>query len=276
MTTFDEPLTKCNICGSENIYHYHTAGEKVNIYRCKNCSIQFMNPQYSDQYLKEYYSDYIIDEPEWEEPLVYCHNYYLSIVEKYVQKGRLLDVGAGKGYLLEAAIGRGWETEGYDIDLELTKKLNKKYNVNIYCGDFESAISGNEAYSAVTLHQVIEHIKNPLPYLKKIHQILKPAGILLIVLPNIQSRSAIFKLALEKLGIRKKNIGAYYDTSHHMFYYTPSSLCKMVESCGFKVEYMKSGHAARADQSKLKRFMMRNVGDRILWKSTFLAICRKI
>ena len=275
MKSFDKPLSKCLLCQSVDIYHYHTAADDIKIFKCRNCGVQFMNPQYSDEYLNKYYSGYIIDEPEWEEPLVYCHNYYLSIVEKFGKKGRLLDVGAGKGYLLEAAISRGWEAEGYDVDAELTNRLSKKYNINVYNGDFEKLKLENEVFFAVTLHQVIEHLKNPIPYLKKIQQILSPGGILLLVQPNIHSRSAMFKLSLERLGLRKKNIGAYYDTSHHLFYYTPKTLKRLVESFGFKVVYMKSGHAARPNQSELKRFMLRNFGDRILWKSTFLAVCVK-
>jgi len=275
MKSFDTPLSKCLLCSSEDIYHYHTVADDIKIFKCRNCGMQFMNPQYSDVYLNEYYSGYIIDEPEWEEPLVYCHNYYLSIVEKFIKKGNLLDVGAGKGYLLEAAISRGWKTEGYDVDTELTNRLSNKYNINVYTGDFEKLELENETYSAVTLHQVIEHLKNPIPYLEKIKQILKSGGILFLVQPNIQSRSALFKLSLERLGIRKKNIGAYYDTSHHLFYYTPKTLKRLVKGFGFKIKYMKSGHAARPNQSGFKRFMLRNFGDRILWKSTFLAVCVK-
>lgn len=275
MKSFDKPLNKCLLCGSEDISYYHTVADDIKISKCSNCGIQFMNPQYSDAYLNEYYSGYIIDEPQWEEPLVYCHNYYLSIVEKYAAKGKLLDVGAGKGYLLEAAISRGWQAEGYDVDPVLTKKLSDKYKINVYYGDFISLNLANGSYSAVTLHQVIEHLKDPVPYIKKIFQILKPGGILFLVQPNVHSRSALFKLALERLGIRKKNIGAYYDTSHHLFYYTPSTLRNFVESNGFKVLYTKSGHPARPNQSKFKRFWLRNFSDRILWKSTFLAVCRK-
>jgi len=275
MISFDKPLSKCLLCASEDIFHYHTVADDIKIFKCRNCGVQFMNPQYSDTYLNEYYSGYIIDEPQWEEPLVYCHNYYLSIVEKFARKGKLLDVGAGKGYLLETAISRGWQAEGFDVDSVLTKKLSDKYNINVYDGDFASLNIEPETYSAVTLHQVIEHLKDPVSYINKIKQILKTGGILFLVQPNIHSRSALFKLAFEKLGIRKKNIGAYYDTSHHLFYYTPSTLKKFIESNGFKVLYTKSGHPARPNQSNFKRFILRNLSDRILWKSTFLAVCRK-
>jgi hypothetical protein len=64
-----------------------------------------MNPQYTDQHLADYYSQYTKDEPERDEPLQYGHNFYLEILENYVpSKGSLLDIGSGKGHLLAAAL----------------------------------------------------------------------------------------------------------------------------------------------------------------------------
>lgn len=233
-----------------------------------------MNPQYSDEYLKEYYSQYTYDEPQWEEPLLYCHNYYISLIEKYIDKGNLLDFGSGKGYLLSSAIKRGWKPVGYDVDKEWNDKLSKKLGIEIRSGDFLKQ-KWNKQFDVITMHHVIEHLKDPGKIIDKIHGLIREGGVLFIVLPNINSRSAIFKRTLEKAGIRKKNIGAYYDTGHHLFYFTPRSLRKFLKSRGFQIHNAKAGHAARPNQSKLKRFYMRNFGDRFLWKSTFLMICRK-
>ncbi|MCC7158317.1 MAG: class I SAM-dependent methyltransferase [Ignavibacteria bacterium] len=234
-----------------------------------------MNPPYSDNYLNEYYSAYIIDEPEWEKPLICGHNFYLSIIETYENKGRLLDIGAGKGYLLEAALSRGWKAEGYDVDEELTERLRNKYKIRVLDGDFTSLDLGSEQYDAVTMHQVIEHLKDPVPYIKKIHDILKPRGTLFLAQPNIRSRSSSFKFALEKMGIRKKNIGAYYDTDHHLFYYTPRTLKNFVERFGFELLHNRSGHRVKPGQSNFNRFIHRNLDERFLGKSTFLAIFKK-
>src|SRR5690349_18046897 len=156
MKSFDKPLANCPACDSPYIYLYHTVADNIKVFKCRQCGLQFMNPQYSEKYLGEYYSVYTVDEPWWEEPLLYCHDYYLSIIEKFTTKGKLLDVGAGKGYLMQAAMSRGWEVEGYEIDNELTNKLAEKYKVKMYSGDFAALDMPPELYNAVTMHQVIE------------------------------------------------------------------------------------------------------------------------
>lgn len=41
---------------------------------------------------------------------------------------------------------------------------------------------------------------------------------------------------LEKLKLRKKNLGKYYNSDHHVFYYNPSSLAKLLKLNGYEVE----------------------------------------
>jgi SAM-dependent methyltransferase len=235
-----------------------------------------MNPQYTDEYLADFYSRYIKDESQWDEPARYCHNFYFSIIEKYVsRRDKMLDVGAGGGHLLAVAQERGWSPIGYDVDGETTKKVSQAIGIEILHGDFTKINWGERAFDLVSMHHVIEHLKSPAPYLRIIHSALRDRGILFLVLPNIGSLSSRGKFYLEKLGIKRRRIGAYFDTSHHLWYYTPNTLKNLLSRFGFAVLYMRSGHQARPRQSRLKRAFMRNVTERMLWKSTFLVVARK-
>jgi SAM-dependent methyltransferase len=235
-----------------------------------------MNPPYTDEYLAKYYSTYIQDEPEWDEPAVYCHHFYFSLIEKYVSPpGKLLDIGAGQGHLLLVAKERRWSPIGYDVDSVTTKKVSEKIGVEILCGDFIKINWGEQTFDLISMHHVLEHLKSPVPYLRIIHSALREKGIFFIVLPNIHSLSSLGKFYLEKLKIKCRRVGAYYDTSHHLWYYTPRSLKNLLSRFGFEVLYMRSGHQVRPNQSHLKRTWRRNVTERFLWKSTFLVIARK-
>jgi len=276
MRKYDEVLLKCKVCDSEKIYKYHYDINGNSIYICGDCKVQFMNPQYTDEYLNDYYSKYTKDEPQWDEPLSYGHNFYLSLIEKYTtSKGTLLDVGCGKGHLLKEAKKRGWEVFGYDVDCKSTEYFSKKHNIKMFCGDFEKIKWESNSFNLVSMHQVFEHLKNPLSQLQIINSILIEGGLLFIVIPNIKSLSSIIKFRLEKLGFRKKDIGKYYDTSHHLFYYEPKTLKNILIKHGYKILHLRSGHKVRPHQSMLKRKFLRNFSEKIAWKSTFLIIARK-
>lgn len=276
MASFDSPLTHCLICKSDCISKYHRDMDNIVIFRCGSCGIEFMNPQYSDRYLAEYYSRYTRDEPEWDEPLHYGHNFYLEILERYLPaKGSLLDIGAGKGHLLAAAIERGWNASGYEIDCSIATLLAARMGINVVCGDFIKLGWSAGQFDAVVMHHVLEHCKDPGSYLTAIHRMVRHDGFLFLVLPNIRSLSSQVKFVLEKLHLRTKNVGAYYDTSHHLWYFTPGTLKRTLDTYGFDVLYMRSGHRVRPHQTRVRRFIMRNITERNLLHSTFLCIARK-
>ncbi len=273
--TFDAPLKECLLCGAKDLSFYFRDFNGRSIFRCRACGVQFLNPQYSNEHLKQYYDGYSAEEPAWDAPLNYCHHYYLSLVERYRSPGRLLDVGSGEGHLLRAARERGWQAEGYEIDAELAKRTSDKTGVKVCCGTFSETGWDNGSFDVITVHHVLEHVKDPGSYLKVIHSLLRDEGIFLLVLPNIRSRSATFKFFLERLGLKRQRIGSYYDTDHHLWYFTPPVLKRILDRAGFAVAHTRSGHPVRPGQGAFKRFLMRSLTDRIVWKSTFLSIARK-
>jgi SAM-dependent methyltransferase len=235
-----------------------------------------MNPQYSDEYLADYYSHYTREEGEMDVPAESGYDFDLALIEKYVPgTGRLLDVGTGTGYLLTVALRRGWKVTGYEVDEGLSRRLSGKLDVEVLSGDFTKLDWPEGQIDAVAMHHVIEHLKDPLSYVRTIRRILREEGILFMALPNIGSISSRFKLILEKKGIKRKNVGACYDTGHHLFYFTPSTMKGLMTTTGFEVLYMRSGQHIDPRQPKLKQFIMRNFTERNLLHSTFACISRK-
>ena len=276
-TRFDPLLTRCALCGSEHIAPYHRDSDGIDIFRCRHCGVQFMNPRYTDAYLADYYSRYTTDEPQWDEPLLYCHRFYCSLVERFIRPpGLLLDVGSGKGHLLLAAKERQWSVTGYEIDPDTAQAIGKKIGCTILSGDFARLPLSPGSLDLVTVHHVLEHLKSPVSYLTKMGELLRPGGIIFVALPNIRGLASAVKFILERLGIRKTNVGAYYDTGHHLFYFTPSTLRRLLTRMGFRVLYVRSGHRVHPHQSAAARWLMRNITERFAWKSTFLMIARKV
>ena len=273
---FDDNLTQCIACGSSHISDHVVDFKKINIAKCSSCGFQFMNPQYSNAYLAEFYSQYIDakDFEGWNTTSLYVHDFYLSLCEKYIAPGKLLDIGCGNGHLMKAATDRSWSIQGYDIDKDTTEKVSSRLNIKVYSGDFLTTDLGTD-YDLITMHQVLEHLKNPDEYLKKVTALLKKDGYLFVAVPNIRSLSNRMKSLQEKIGLRKNSTGKHYDTSHHLSYFEPSTLISFLEKHGFKIIFKRNCHSMRANKTKLKRFINKNITDHLFAKSAFLVIAQK-
>jgi len=276
MNKYDPYLDKCLICSSKNIYKFHQSSDGSQIYKCRNCKIQFMNPQCSDEFLNNLYANYTKDEPSSYEGLNQSHLDCLLMIEKFCpSKGALLDIGSGNGNLISLAQKRGWVSTGYDVDCETVRKISAKINVKMYCGKFEELNLDENSYDVITMLHVIEHLKNPIVYLNVIKKVLKQNGLLFIALPNIQSRSGLVKLFLEKLHVKRKNVAAYYDTSHHLWYYTPKTIRNTLNAHGFNVNLIYSGRKAELPHNRIQRGITEKIISKIAWPSNMALIAVK-
>ena len=227
-----------------------------------------MNPQYTDEYLANYYSTYIRDESGIEEQLIIAQTYCLSLVERLKpQKGDLLELGSGNGYLLTVARDRGWRPTGHEIDCNNAKKVSERIGMDLLCGEFTS-LKIEKTFDAVMMLHVLEHLKNPVDYIEKIHSLINRGGVLFIALPNIQSRSALFKLGMEKAGIKKKKVAAYYDTDHHLWYYTPFTIRNFLEDHGFEIVKTYSGENVNLETAPFINLIDEKILSKIFWHSS--------
>ena len=273
---FDRELDACAVCDSRNIQPKLVDFRNIKIWNCRDCGFQFMNPQYSDADLDDFYSSPYLaqqDFDRWHPVEMRINDFHFSLIEKYARPGSLLDVGCGKGHLVEAAANRGWRVEGYDVDQATVDEVARRLDIKTSSGNFYSR--DFDTYDLVTLNAVLEHLKDPNRYLSKISGLIKEGGYLFILVPNIRSLSHRFKYWMEKLGIRKKRVGNYYDTDHHVLYFTPGTLTRLLEKHGFEVVYTRNGHGAKPDQSGFKRWLSKNLLEHLYPRSVFITVARK-
>ena len=275
---YDAPYEKCPVCGDSGIYHLLTDFRNNVIYKCPHCKVQFMNPVYSDDYLAEYYSDYNATEipADQVDAKTAANTIVFDAIEHFTeQPGRMLDFGCGNGNAAVFARSRGWEVSGYDVDCDTTRIVSRKYEFPVACGEFSEALWEKEKFDLIHCHHVLEHVKDPLRILGQFRNLMAVNGLLYIGVPNISAASARVKFRLEKLGIRRKNIGKYYDSDHHVFYYQPGSLRTLVELAGFEVLTIQTPPKERVIRNPLLRYIQLNILDRLYQHSAFFLIARK-
>jgi 2-polyprenyl-3-methyl-5-hydroxy-6-metoxy-1,4-benzoquinol methylase len=274
---FDQKLERCLVCGEEHLADHITDWRNVLISRCSNCSFQFMNPQYDADYIHQFYIDaYADDEASKHHGARHeqIYSFYLDLVERYKSPGSLLDIGCGDGNLLAVARQRGWQISGYDVDDNSTKAVSDRLDgASIFTGDF-LALEESIRYDVITLHQVLEHVKNPNEYLQKLRKLLTNDGYVFVAVPNIRSFSNSVKAFLEHVGIRKKNIGKYYDTYHHLLYFTPPTLRKLLTKHGFTPVYTGNCLKTSVGESKLSKMLKRYVIGHFFPPAAFFVIAK--
>jgi 2-polyprenyl-3-methyl-5-hydroxy-6-metoxy-1,4-benzoquinol methylase len=143
---------------------------------------------------------------------------------RYRPAGRLLDVGCGVGDFLAQMSNLEWETEGIDIDSAVLD-ICRARGLTVRAGTLESHNRPDSSFDAITAKHVIEHVHDPVRFLKECARILKPGGTLVILTPNLHS-----------LGHRVFGdawIGL--DPPRHLVLFTRESLLKAAEEAGLRV-----------------------------------------
>ena len=243
---YDDRLIHCPLCKSGSLRPYDRDFRGHGVDRCIQCGVLLMNPQYSDTYLERFYSTYLTvhdqnapaPERRKSHPEIRreAKRRSLELVRQFVEPGRLLMVGCGDGLELELAQQTGWNVEGYDVDPSTTADVAAKFGVPVHSGSFPDLDLPTGHYDVVFMDQVIEHLKDPGPYLVSCKRLLRKGGVLFLGMPNIGSVSNRGKSLLDRLGLKRRRRGNHYASKHHVFYYSPAVLARALrEHYGFDV-----------------------------------------
>jgi SAM-dependent methyltransferase len=149
---------------------------------------------------------------------------------------RVVDVGCSRGQFVAAAIAAGYHAEGVEPAPRIAEAARAE-GVPVRSGLLEEQHFADNSLDALTLFEVIEHLRTPLPLLTECRRVLKPGGILLISTGNAASWTATA-------------MGAHWDyldmerDGGHISFYNPRSMAKLAANAGFEV--------ARIDTARVK------------------------
>lgn len=178
-----------------------TKAEKVvkkdySIVRCKFCGFYYLNPKLeltSNEWQILYDTEYFVPMNKWLErrrkkDLVKRFNKFQQYSKNRIN--RYLDVGAGEGYGLIEANGRGWKTYGIDItDHRIPEAKTSK--IIFKQSDLISAAFPDNYFDCIYVDSVLEHVPNPMELLRELKRILADGGVIYIGVPNENSLFAI-------------------------------------------------------------------------------------
>jgi predicted TPR repeat methyltransferase len=136
---------------------------------------------------------------------------------------RWLDVGCADGMFLDALRTNGIEGTGIDLSRVAVERARER-GLQAECATVDEHLPA-EPYTTITAFDVVEHVTDPGGFLAGVERLLAPGGTLVLSTPNLRSVSHAL------MGRR----WYFYIPEEHLYYFSPRSLCRLVERCGFEV-----------------------------------------
>lgn len=228
-------FTSCPICGSVET---ERAFEKdwFKFSKCKKCEMVYLNPRLNDKATYQFYDSewnriyneakfYSQSESTLLDDSINLSN--LNLIEKYAPaKGALLEIGCGRGYFLKLAERRGFDVSAVELNKENVEKSKENLKAGVvYNSDLYSASFLNESFDVIYMRDVLEHIPNPITFLKECHRVGRRDSLLYIEVPNVDG--LIYKII-------KENHTCVF-AFEHPNYWSYSSLKKALDLCGYDI-----------------------------------------
>ena len=139
-----------------------------------------------------------------------------------IEKGRLLELGCGRGDTLRWLQQWGWVIEGVDFDQAAVANAKAK-GLPVRQGDLFSYEYPEGSFDVVFSSHVIEHVPDPISVVAECYRILAPGGCCIAVTPNAESFGhGWFNSDWRGL-----------EPPRHLHIFTLQSLTKLAGSAGF-------------------------------------------
>jgi SAM-dependent methyltransferase len=151
----------------------------------------------------------------------------LGDLKRFVTEGRFVEIGCSTGELLDAA-SSSFAVMGVEAD-ERTGRAARAHGLEVFSGTLCDARFPDGHFDAAAMYHVIEHVPSPRRELGELRRIIKPGGWLVLETPNIAT--VWYRL----LGARWRQF-----IPDHIFFFTPRTMTRLCEGCGFEVRELRS------------------------------------
>ncbi len=251
--TINCPLCGCTegtavLWGEEMVFHLPG---RIAVVRCGQCTFHQSWPPLTLESLRKYYpAEYYGETPR---PQPIRHHPFLLRLGRHLHRiirggrrisylacvvppswidlalpaqeepGKLLDIGAGWGRFVAAAMSMGWKAEAVDFGDSILD-IGKVLNIPVYRGTLEEnlyCLSGG--YDLISMNHVLEHLPSPLEALQTARALLNDGGVVRIQVP-------LWRPSF--LGV----FGKYWsplDLPRHRWHFRPGDIGRLAAQAGF-------------------------------------------
>lgn len=165
------------------------------IHHCVECGFRQIRPRlarsaleiiYGDDYFDpskgQGFSEYGRQRQRYEREAFFLVN---ALHRSGHEQGRLLEVGSGLGFLLNAVSRTSpWVVEGVELSSFGAKYARERFGLTIQNSTLEDVRYPNGYFDFVVQKDLLEHVTNPRRHLEETHRIMRSGSRLWLITPN--------------------------------------------------------------------------------------------
>jgi SAM-dependent methyltransferase len=215
----------CPLCGPGVPQRRRYSFSSYAVAECCGCGLWLLSPRLREERALELYQGAAYyDSSEagrgYDEYLEVRDNWIrtfddrLRALAKHQPHGRVLDVGCGPGFFLEAASARGYEAFGVDPSAYAVELARRRFGERVQVGVLETASFVPGTFDVVTAFDAFEHVYDPNRFLAAAQRLLRPGGVLVITTPDRTS-------LLSRVSGRR---WVSFKIPEHVFYWSPATI----------------------------------------------------
>jgi SAM-dependent methyltransferase len=228
------------VCGNTggDLVIRHPEGESLDVLRCPRCGVMGSRELPTLEQVSAYYQDQYYrstDGRRFPAPMEAAVSWFRTRRAREAQRrcpagGSVLDVGCGRGLILASLRRRGFRVFGTQLSRTAAEAIRSRFGIEVFVGELQDAGFAPESMDVALILHVLEHTRDPLGYLRLLHDVLKPGGHLLVEVPNAGCPTA------QRYGLD----WLHWDIPHHLYHFDLAGLRWLLGTAGFEVESVRT------------------------------------
>ena len=246
-------MASCPLCGGRAILRSgahpgYIANTEFRIHGCTECGVAFAEPRVADHRVYEaiyanpgripgymryqHYARFVADAPDPLDALSNAEDVYWAVAQALKERNeteeppQVLEVGSGLGYLTYALARRGYRATGIDISRAAVDSATARFGDHFVHADVaEFAKRHARRFDAVIACELLEHVVDPVEFVRTALSLVGPSGQLIVTTPNrtMFSSDVLWETDLPPV---------------HFWWYTEESIRAIAASVGARAEFV--------------------------------------
>ncbi|MDR2468744.1 MAG: class I SAM-dependent methyltransferase [Spirochaetaceae bacterium] len=223
----------CALCGGRR-FRPALHCEGFSYVKCCSCGLVQINPQPEQEAVHSRYGDDYLHYELSNEAAFFdlarraLDDADIANIEEQaaVQRNkRVLEIGCATGSVLAYLRDRGWLVHGVEISAPQANWAQRERGLDISTLPLEENHFPDEHFFLVTASHLIEHLNDPVSFVREVNRILVPGGFFLITTPNTS-------------GLQARLFGSNWRSAifDHLYLFSRNTLSRLVHEAGFTVE----------------------------------------